>query len=171
MKKIISLILSLTVIASVVRGQTTVGTWLVNSNVVTNLVITGPLTVKRVTVAANGTATGFIFYDYNTNGGLGLGTLTYSNTVAWSNYVTVSPYTNSVIFTNSLGQTATNQYIGTYSYWTNIATATASNAIAMGSFAVASGVPYTIDVNWIITKGITVKGTNNANSIIILEYQ
>jgi hypothetical protein len=169
MKKFI-LTMALSVAAMVAQAQT-VQTWLINSNVVTNLVVSGGINVKTLTVSASGTGAGLVFYDYNTNGGLGLGTLQYSNTTAFSNLVTVDPYTNSVIFTNSLGNTQTNKYRGIYSYWTNVATATASNAQSIGSVALQSGVPYTVPVNWNLTKGLTVKGTNNANTVIILEYQ
>lgn len=153
------------------KSQSSTATWLINSNVVTNLLIGAGWNVKRVTVSASGTSPVFLFYEYNTNGGLSLGSLQYSNTTSFSNLVTVNPYTNSVIFTNSLGQNTTNKYVGIYQYWTNIAEATASNALQIGSFAVQSGVPYTVDVNWNIVKGLTVRGTNNANSVIILEYQ
>ena len=154
-----------------VVAQSTVQTWLPNSNVVTNLLVSGPVNIKRITVTAAGTTPQFLFYDYNTNGGLGLGTLQYSNTTAFSNLVTVVNATNSVVFTNSLGLSRTNQYVGQFSFWTNVATATASNANQVGSFAVASGIPYTVDVNWFIQKGLTVRVTNGFGPIIILEYQ
>ena len=155
---------------NVSKAQTTVSTFLINSNVVTNILIGYGWNIKRVTVAAAGSLPNFWFFDYNTNGGLALGSLQYSNTTSFSNLITVSPYTNSVIFTNSIGRVATNRYVGIYQYWTNVAIATASNAIQIGAVAVESGIPYTVDVNWNIVQGLTVRGTNNANSIIILEY-
>jgi len=173
MKKFISSLIlgSLLALAPMGQAQTTVALFLVNSNVVTNLFIGGGITVKRVTVSANGSLPAFYFFDYNTNGGLSLSSLQYSNTTSFSNLVTVSPYTNSVVFTNSLGQTATNLYVGQYSYFTNVATATASNAIQIGAVASANGIPYTVDVGWNIIKGLTVRGTNNANAAIYIEYQ
>lgn len=170
MKKLI-LSLALGLVAIGAQAQYAVQTWQINSNVVTNLLIRGDVNIRRVTASANGTATALYFYNYNTNGGLALGSLQYSNTTAFSNLVTVNPYTNEVVFVNSLGVTQTNKYRGIYQYWTNVATATASNALLVGAIDLASGIPYTLDVNWNPTKGLTVRGTNNANTIIILEYQ
>jgi hypothetical protein len=171
MKKFI-LTSMMVVMASVsLLAQSAVTTWLPNSNVVTNLIITGPITIKRVTVSGVGSTPQFLFYDYNTNGSLGLGTLQYSNTTSFSNIVNAGLRTNSVVFTNSLGLARTNQYVGVFHFWTNVVTATVSNSVEIGSYAVQSGVPYTVDVNWIVEKGLTVRLTNGFNPIIILEYQ
>jgi len=168
MKKLL-LTLSLLLVLVTAQAQT-IGTWVINSNVATNLLITGPLTITRVTVSAFGSVPVFTFYDYNTNASNPFGTFQYSNTVAYSNLVFSSPVTNSVVFTNSLGRQATNQYVGLTSIWTVVAAATASNSLPIGAFAVQSGIPYTVDVNWNVVKGLSVLGSNNASSAIIIEY-
>lgn len=142
------------------------------SNSVTNLLIGAGWNVRRVTLLANaGSGIVGYFYDYNTNQANSFSSLQYSNTTAFSNLTTVA-WTNTVIFTNSLGRTDTNQYVGVSNAWTYVAAATASNAPVIGALGVVAGTPYTVDVNWNITRGLTFRGTNNANgTTIIVEYQ
>lgn len=171
MKKLILSLMTLVGVVASSEAQYNTRIITLNSNVVTNIVVETGWNVRRVTVSGVGSNPAYIFYDYNTNGGLALTSLQYSNTTSFSNLVTIDPYTNTVIFTNSLGLTQTNRYRGIYQYWTNVATATASNAQPIGAIATQSGIPYTLDVNWNITKGITVRGTNNTAGFIIVEYQ
>lgn len=143
-----------------------------SSNTVTNLLIGAGWNIRRVTLLGTaGAGIAGYFYDYNTNQANSFNALVYSNTVGYSNFATVA-WTNTVIFTNSLGRTDTNSYVGVSNSWSYIAPATASNAPVIGALGVVAGTPYTVDVNWNITRGLTFRGTNNAaGTIIIVEYQ
>lgn len=136
------------------------------SNTVTNIFPAGGIVVKRVTFIPNaGTSPQGFFYDTTETA------LTYSNSTAFSNLVSTAQ-TNIVIFTNSLGRTETNRYVGISNAWVNVAANTISNQPIIGSVATIAGTPYTVDVNWVLTKGLTFRGTNNANgSYVILDYQ
>lgn len=136
------------------------------SNTVTNIFPAGGYIVKRVTFIPNaGTSPQGFFYDTTETA------LTYSNSTAFSNLVSVAQ-TNIVIFTNSIGRVNTNRYVGMSNAWVNVAANTISNQPIIGSVSTIAGTPYTVDVNWVLTKGLTFRGSNNANgSYIILEYQ
>lgn len=170
---IVTLITSWSFITPTVNAQTTVGVWtLSSSNTVTNLLIGAGWNIRRVTLlgTAGANIAGY-FYDYNTNLANPFSSLQYSNTVGFSNRVSTA-WTNITYFTNSLGRRDTNSYVGVSNTWTYVAAATASNAPVIGAIGVAAGVPYTVDVNWNITKGLTFRGTNNAvGTTIIVEYQ
>lgn len=170
MKKLLTSLMLTLGLAIAVQSQS-IGVWSIHSNVATNLIISGGVNVKTITVSAFGAIPAFYFYDYNTNQSNPFGTFQYSNTTAFSNLVTFEGVTNSVIFTNSVGRVNTNQYVGRVSHWTNVATATASNSPIIGSFATQSGIPYTVGVNWNLVNGLSVRGTNNASAVIIIEYQ
>lgn len=171
MKKLITLLNLVAIVTSLLlvgqySSQGAVSVYTVSSNQVTNLALNN-ITVRRVTVSASaGAAPAFLFYDAQASN------LQWSNTVAYSNYIVTQNYTNEVAYTDSLGIARTNVYWGQYSYWTNIAANTVSNEITIGSIAVQTGVPYTVDVNWTIVKGLYLKTTNNVGGIntVYLEY-
>lgn len=170
MKKLLASLMLTLGLTMFVHGQS-IGVWSINSNVATNLIIGGGVNIRSITVSAFGATPAFYFYDYNTNQSNPFGTFQYSNTTAFSNLVVFEGVTNSVVFTNSVGRVNTNQYVGRVSHWTNVAAATASNSPIIGSFATQSGIPYTVPVNWNIVNGLSVRGTNNASAVIIVEYQ
>jgi len=173
---VLTLIISWTLMGSFAtkaQAQYQTAVWSLSaSNTVTNLLVGAGWNIRRVTLLGNaGSGIVGYFYDYNTNQANAFSSLTYSNTTAFSNLTTVA-WTNTVIFTNSLGRTDTNQYVGVSNAWTYVAAATASNAPVIGALGVVAGTPYTVDVNWNITRGLTFRGTNNANgTTIIVEYQ
>lgn len=167
--KTLMFVLALLLSTTIVKAQYSVLSLPIHvglSNTVTNIFSTGGYVVKRVTFIPNaGTSPQGFFYDTTETA------LTYSNSTAFSNLVSTAQ-TNIVVFTNSLGRVNTNRYAGVSNTWVNVAANTISNQPIIGSIATIAGTPYTVDVNWVITKGLTFRGTNNANgAYVIVEYQ
>lgn len=158
------------------EAQTVVGNTFPSLNAVTNLnqlmgIPTNGIIVTKVTIAVPSAATSnatFFFYDWfvTANG------LIYTNIYRYTNATVVDPYTNSVVFTNSLGQTATNSYVGRGVFYTNgIATNTTSSVPAIGAITVSPGTTYTLDVNWNVALGLGLRATNNNPlAFITIEY-
>jgi hypothetical protein len=125
-------------------------------------------TVTKVTLSS--TVVNLVkFFDGGTNAGVSLGTginaISYTNGpyTNWS-YV---PFTNVVAFTNSLGRLQTNSYIGISNSPTLVA-AGSNNYPAIGTIALAAATPYTVTVNWNISRQLWVASTNAV--AVIVEY-
>jgi len=125
--------------------------------------------VTRVTVIS-ATANIVRFYDAYTNAGVaanvGITALSYTNG-AYTNWLSAS-FTNIVTFTNSLGRTQQNSYIGLSNYAAIVAAGSNSYPI-IGTIAVAAGTPYSLPVNWNVTRQLWIAGTNAAT--VAIEYQ
>lgn len=118
--------------------------------------------VTKITVLS-ATANVVRFYDYWTNAPWAFGT--YSNQ-AYTQWLSVA-FTNNVTYTSSLGRTMTNSYIGVSNYPAIVAAGTNTYPV-IGSVSVQAGVPYTITLNWNVSRQLWAIGTNAAT--ISAEY-
>lgn len=174
---LIALTSLLSLMPMVARSQTALGFTMATANSVTNASIIGGFSngvnVSSVTISVPSTATTnatIFFYDWFADR---LTNLWQTNIVSFTNATVVDPFTNTVTFTNSLGRTQANTYIGVAVFYTNVTSAnTTSSVPAIAAITAQPGVPITVPVNWNLSRGLSVRGTNNSpTTFITVTYQ